>query len=55
MPRPGPRRTQAGFRAHDGGLKVIEGLAEEAGVDLSEMIRRLLTESLARRGYTAKL
>jgi len=49
-PRPGPRRLYVGVRLSPDGLDVVEKLAEaETGGNLSEMIRKLLSEALAAR------
>lgn len=50
MPRPGPRRPLVGVRLSDEDRKHIEQLAgQEADGNLSEMIRRLLSEAVAAR------
>lgn len=48
-PRKGPRRPIVGVRISEGGIAAIDQLAKAEGVTRSEMIRRLLSESLARR------
>lgn len=48
-PRKGPRRPIVGVRISEQGIAAIDTLAESEGVGRSEMIRRLLSEALARR------
>lgn len=42
MPRPGPRRPIVNVRISQAGIDRVDGLAKEADVNRSEMIRRLL-------------
>ncbi len=42
MPRPGPRRPPVVVRLSPAGIAKVDELAAEAGVNRSEMIRRLL-------------
>jgi metal-responsive CopG/Arc/MetJ family transcriptional regulator len=49
MPRPGPRRPLVAIRMSDEGIAYVDQLAEEAGVNRSEMIRTLLKEAIAAR------
>ena len=49
MPRPGPRRPQIAVRLAEEEVARIDHLAEQADVNRSEMIRRLLAEELDRQ------
>lgn len=50
MPRPGPRRQAVGVRLSAPGLARVQELADrETGGNLSQMVRRLLTEALLTR------
>lgn len=47
MPRPGPRRPNTAVRISADGVRRVDELAEQAGVNRSEMIRRLLAAAAA--------
>lgn len=50
MPRPGPRREYIGVRLSPEGVAAVRLLAErETGGNLSEMLRKLLSEALTQR------
>jgi len=48
MPRPGPRRPLVAIRLSDEGIAHVDKLAEEQGVNRSEMIRRMLAFASAK-------
>lgn len=48
MPRPGPRRPLIAIRISDEGREHIDKMAKEAGVNRSEMIRRMLAYAAAK-------
>jgi hypothetical protein len=50
MPRPGPRRPLIGVKISDEGRQHLQRLADvETDGNLSEMIRKLLSEAVAAR------
>jgi metal-responsive CopG/Arc/MetJ family transcriptional regulator len=54
MPRPGPRRPLVAVRLSTTGLAVIDAMAEQEGVNRSEMIRTLLAEAVQARQAKAR-
>jgi len=48
MPRPGPRRPLVAIRLSDEGIAHVDKLAEEQGVNRSEMIRRMVAFASAK-------
>lgn len=53
-PRPGPERPIVGVRIKPDAINYIDGLAAGEGVTRSEMIRRLLAESITARQRTTR-
>lgn len=56
MPRPGPRREYIGVRLSPEGVAAVRLLADrETGGNLSEMLRKLLSEALAWRAEIGQI
>lgn len=53
MPRTGPRRPLVAIRLSEEGIAYIDQLAEQEGVNRSEMIRILLKEAIGHRAASA--